>query len=498
MIRFACLPILALAAWPAAADVTPEQVWDHWQQLATSFDATLAARSVARDGDTLVLQGVSLTTPSMANTPVAPIAWIRLQDRGNGTVRVTAVPRHRMALTGQAGDGAPFAVTVDMAADALETLVVGDAARLDHVITADRLQLSLAMPPDDQMRNARVDLGLDGAVFSFVSDLGGSFGASLAGDGGVAQAEIGFRGTAADGSVYALRAEHRPMRVTYGVAPVLPGDSLLPTAFAARIGVMAERGALDLRATDPTGDALSVTGQTGGVRLDASTEDGRIAYGWMAADLRSEIGVTGLRDPYVIALAETSGNIDIPIGALDRPDPFRLAFGWRNLDLGSAIWRRIDPEGALDHGPLTLALDLSGTMRWTSDIFGTPAAPTATDDLPFAVDELRVATVEIAGGGATITGSGDLTLDTAAVADLGQGGTSLQRPPVYGRVELAGQGIAGLLDALDAHGGAAALAASARSIIGLIAVPGRGDDTLVSEIEITPEGKAVANGTPLN
>jgi hypothetical protein len=43
---------------PAFADVTPEQVWENWQAIATSSGQTLTTQSVERDGDTLVVTGL--------------------------------------------------------------------------------------------------------------------------------------------------------------------------------------------------------------------------------------------------------------------------------------------------------------------------------------------------------------------------------------------------------------------------------------------------------
>ena len=44
--------VLALAATVARADVTPEEVWQNWQDSYAAMGQTMTAARAARDGDT--------------------------------------------------------------------------------------------------------------------------------------------------------------------------------------------------------------------------------------------------------------------------------------------------------------------------------------------------------------------------------------------------------------------------------------------------------------
>ena len=57
--------LMACAAWPAGAawaDVTPEEVWQNWQDTSAAMGQTVVAGSVAREGDTLKIGAVTMAS----------------------------------------------------------------------------------------------------------------------------------------------------------------------------------------------------------------------------------------------------------------------------------------------------------------------------------------------------------------------------------------------------------------------------------------------------
>ena len=59
-IRGASVLAALLLSTAAQAQVTPEQVWQNWQDLSTSYGQTIAAESEVRDGDTLTVTGMQI------------------------------------------------------------------------------------------------------------------------------------------------------------------------------------------------------------------------------------------------------------------------------------------------------------------------------------------------------------------------------------------------------------------------------------------------------
>ncbi|MGV8989257.1 MAG: DUF2125 domain-containing protein [Cypionkella sp.] len=93
MVRFHQCSALALAmvlgAHPLWADVTPEDVWKNWQDSITSDRQKLTIGSEAREGDTLVIKGITLTMQDkMGTRSSAHLDEMRLKDNGDGTVAV--------------------------------------------------------------------------------------------------------------------------------------------------------------------------------------------------------------------------------------------------------------------------------------------------------------------------------------------------------------------------------------------------------------------------
>lgn len=497
MIRFAAIPALvtlSLSALPAEADVTPEQVWDHWQRAAAAYGGALTAGAVTREGDTLVIS--DMRSANAAAADATPLAWLRLRQLDDGTVRMTAVPEQEIAVTFQGPEGEKVETTYTLASEALEGIISGDPDRLDHAISADLLRVTYPLPPDADFRDAEVEIALNGAAFTYVSDLGGPAAASLSGEGGARSASFALSGVDDEGTALVISGAQSPLRASY--AATLPEGADMASAFAAdtSLTVTTERGTLDMTATDTDDAALALQGGTGPARLSAVTADGQLEYSWSVADLSSEINVSGLAEPFTLRMAEYSSSFVMPIATSDTPGPFRFALSLESLEMSDSIWDRIDPVGAFARGPMTLAIDLGGTMRWTVDVFSNPQVAQTLDGAPFEVDALRLDRLDVAGVGLAVSGTGDFAIDADALA-AGSAGTGL---PLNGTLKLTARGIDQFFQALIKAGVAPAQQLTGlRGMIGMFTVPVEGEaDTVRSEIEITPQGKILANGVPFN
>ena len=91
--------------------------------------------------------------------------------------------------------------------------------------------------------------------------------------------------------------------------------------------------------------------------------------------------------------------------------------------------------------------------------------------------------------GASVSGNGDFTFDNSDMDSF----DGIPKPTGY--VELQVVGANGLLDKLIQMGIVAEeQAMGARMMMGMLAVPGDGPDTLNSKIEINDQGQILANG----
>jgi hypothetical protein len=88
-----------VGAGTVLADVTPDDVWLNWQNLARSQGQTISATSAVTDGDTLNLAGVILSMNNEFGIGNAALPDIDLQDKGDGTVAILLPDSFTIRLT---------------------------------------------------------------------------------------------------------------------------------------------------------------------------------------------------------------------------------------------------------------------------------------------------------------------------------------------------------------------------------------------------------------
>ena len=84
----------ALTGLPALA-VTPDEVWADWQELITSYGATLEIGDESRSGETLTVSDVTISTEMPEGAFDVDLGDLSFTNTGNGEVRVdmaAAVP----------------------------------------------------------------------------------------------------------------------------------------------------------------------------------------------------------------------------------------------------------------------------------------------------------------------------------------------------------------------------------------------------------------------
>ena len=84
----AFLAACVFSAQGVLADVTPEEVWQNWQDTATAQGQKVTAESTSMDGDTLTVTGITLEMTGEGGDSSALIGEMQFQDNGDGTVAI--------------------------------------------------------------------------------------------------------------------------------------------------------------------------------------------------------------------------------------------------------------------------------------------------------------------------------------------------------------------------------------------------------------------------
>ena len=106
--------VTILAGTGAFADVTPEEVWQNWQDMSASYGQTVTAESAERDGDTLTATNVAISYDKDGVKVAGSIAELNFTDNGDGTVEVTMSETYPITVTTPAAEGVEGATPTDV------------------------------------------------------------------------------------------------------------------------------------------------------------------------------------------------------------------------------------------------------------------------------------------------------------------------------------------------------------------------------------------------
>jgi hypothetical protein len=485
-----CLPVA-----PAAAQITPEEVWVLWQGLSQGTGQTVTAQAQRRDGPRLVLDGVQVVSRSATSVMTLPLGQVVLADRGDGSVQVVLPAAFAVDIALDEPDADPVALTVAVAQDNPVAIVTGTAAATRWAYSASAMSVSLtgaavdgqAMPMDmgvtfrglagsSDMAAAgpgapmalRYDLTAEGMDLVMAAD-------NPEGDG-TFELSIGAQALSSrfEGALPASMAPDMPLGAA--MAAGLRGDGASgtgPVEFA-----------LDL---DDKGKVMSAVGGLASTALEV---------GLGPAGLRYQVGATGMAvtvsgsdlpmPELTVTAAEYTTGITMPVVAAPVPGDFGLVLRLVDLALPPEIWEMLDPGGALPRDPATLVLDARGKATLFRDLTDATAPG---DAAPGQIDAVTVDALQLRAGGAELTGRAEFSFDNADMQTFG----GFPRPTGVADLMLTGGNA--LLDRLVAAGlmGPDEVM-GIRLGMAMFARPGVEPDTLTSRIEITPDAQVLANG----
>ena len=482
--------ILALvAANTALADVTPEDVWQNWQDFYTSSGNSVTTGSVERDGDTLVIRDFRAIAEQDGGTSQTTLAEIRLRDAGDGSVEVTMAEEMSFDFAGPAleGEGTSGATgTIKM--PGLTGTVSGDVDAMAYAFTMPSMEISL-VPQENGAAAGKVMVLLSDSTSTYQLSgppeamvLEGGFGAASA----AINMEITEETGNFTGSLNVADLDGRISGNLIGVEEEVIANALAK-GFALDMGLTYGALNYDFDIAEETAPAKLTGGSEGGsfqVAMDAAQM--LLSGGGKAVTMALSGG--DLPFPEVkISYGESGFNLTMPLSKADAPQDFTFLTKLVDLQVSDEIWDMFDPARSLPRDPATLVIDTGGQALLKSDLMATPDGAQPDAELhALSVNDL---TARFAG--AELTGTGAFTFDNTDLT------TFEGMPAPTGKLELKLVGGNTLLDKLVAMGLVAEEEAmGARMMIAMFANPGAGEDELTSVLEFKDKG-FFANGQQL-
>jgi hypothetical protein len=479
--------IAMLLGATAAGAVTPEEAWESFRGFQEKSGQTVTTTSVARDGDTLVVEGLEMSVSSPdGSASRMTVGTLRFRDAGGGTVDVIFPDSYDMAMTvPPTVPGAATGMTdirlVFGQPDARIT-ISGPTNALVFAYDAPTTSVELA-----EVRNALgpVDLNISasllGTTGTYTLDATGTVPA-MAGKSVTASAKIDASGADADGgTTFAVDVAIEEFSIAFDGAfpPELnEGDpaSFLKAGFRMDAGLAMGATTYDVQVVEnavPT----RVAGTLASGKMDFGMGAERLFYDILTTGATLAMTVPDLpTGPVDLSAAELGLSFAMPVLKSATPQEFR--FGYRLVDivLPEAVWSIADPTRALPRDPLSFVLDSSGTARLDVD-FNDQAARAAAGP-PGALLSLDLASVTASGLGALFSGAGALTFDNSDTV------TYDGMPAPTGTLTFNASGVNALIDTLVGMGVVPeGDLTGLRLALAMIAKPGPDPDTLTSAIE---------------
>lgn len=479
------LAALCLALPANAQGITPDALWQKWQEGGTDRQVTVKARS--RTDAEMRLDGVTVTQTVEDGTLTATLDHMVLRPAADGSVAITIAPDQKLRLSAIDDHGTVtgrFALT----GAGVTIAVTGDIAAPDYAFASEDFALALE------------DLISDGtaipaeATLAITSMRGTVEGSGTPGDapltvtfsGDQATTEVSYEDAATGTSVHSGSAQQDfDSSISFDAAP-----NGTETGQGWTITGTATGGAGETR-------SLQTSPQTGSMETRTQVGSSDIAFGFGPERADYDVQVTGVEialssdqfpiPPVTFRLPRAKAAVSIPIAVSDAPQTARLGMMLKDLQIDEQIWALADPARSLPRTPAQLSLDLESDLLLQDP----PVLPGPEDAAPvpgILPQSLRIRDLSLALADATLDAVGGFDFPTpegARVPDL--------NAPV-GRLDLEGTGIMTLLQRLAAAGILdAQQAMGAQMMLGMFATAGDGDQ-LTSRIVAEPGGGLVVNG----
>ncbi len=455
--RFAICAACVTFGLPASAQVSPDALWKLWR---SGEEAVVAIEGTPRsEAGGLVIDGAVLRLGPEVSAPRIHADKLRMVAEDGATL-VSLPSRWRV----EGEDGTTAAVS----AKDFDIRVGGTIEAPDYRVREDQLAASAVITFPDGI----VEASLEATMLELTAS-------TADGESRLRADALSVTATPRDAEQGRISASYEDLSAALAGSPRSgPADgadalSLTTDAAASRQSFTAPLEEGGAPAT------LDIT--SGPSRSEVSVDAGRMEARQTAS------GLTFSAAGEQVPLPDARIDVDALTMALTTPAepvaesvPVSVDLGLTGVTPSEQIWQLLDPGADLPREPAELRLSLSGRMFWQTD--QDPPVP--------ALERVSLDTMRISALGAEISGDGGVQFTPPATP--GRPGK-----PV-GALAFSLTGFNALLDKLAALGTLPqGQIVGLRMGLGILAMPGEGEDTLRTEVEFAPDGVVVVNGAPV-
>jgi hypothetical protein len=493
--------LLALAAGPAWAEVTAQQVWDDWKaQMSVYGENGVTVGSETYENGVLTVTDLGFNVAGEdGSTATGTLGELVLTENGDGTVSVTMSEEYPIRIVTPADpETGSEASEADLTfrQTGLTLTASGEPGALTYDVTAGRYAVEL-----DSVAEGGVEQPAE-ALIAF-NDVSGSFTSRV---GEMRDVTYDLTATSMDllldvtnpddgsSAMISGKVEDVTTRAVMSlpVDPAADPEMALQNGMTIDGGYTTQGGSYIFEINDPESGASNGTLITAGSSLELALSKDEMAYTSNATGVSLQVTAAAMPLPVTVSFEEVGANLQVPISKTAAPAPWAMALNLSGLAVDEQIWAMFDPEGMLSHEPATVKLDLSGTATLLFDVLDPAQAEAmAAAPMPAQVESVNINELEVSFGGASVSGSGALTLDNTDVTTMGG------MPKPTGAIDLQLSGVNALIDGLVGLGVVPQdQAMYPRMMLGAFTTS-TGADQATSRIEFTEDGQIIANGQRL-
>lgn len=487
-----------LISTAAHAELTADQVWTNWKAVTASYGQTVTAASETREGDTLVIKGLTIASTFDGGSINGTIEAVNFRELGDGTVEVTMSPDYPLVVNSTDPDGKKSVVNVAIRQPDLKIIASGTEAETRYDFTAPSVK---AVVKDVTFEEKPVEMNLEVDVTA----LGGSYlvtagtptqlATSITADSAgmtlaMTDPETGGK-VNIKGNVLALAGTSTGNLLD--AAAMVNMSQALKAGFATDGSFTYGAGTFDFDVAEAA-DTTKGSATIGSGNIVFAVDADRLNYGGGAKDVAITVSGSTIPVPALaMSYGEAAFNLLMPVSKSDVPGDFAVLTRLIDFKLSDDVWSLLDPGKILPRDPATIVIDTKGKANWTVDNFDpAEAAKMDVDTAPGQIHALDVIDLTLRAIGGAVTGNGGFTFDNSDT-------TTFDGVPLpTGKLDLKIVGASGVIDNLIKLGVLPQdQAMAAIMMLGLFAKTVEGaPDTLTSTLEFRDKG-FFANGQRL-
>lgn len=492
--------IMALSSFPAFANVTAEDVWQNWQTLGAGYGQTLTAGAQSRSGDTLTLSNLTIAVTEEDRSLNGTIPQVSFRETGDGRVEITMSDAYALNVQGKAPDGTSLSNTIDISQTGLVMFASGTPEAISYDMAAEAVTVHASdFKAGDKSRDMDVKFDLSQFAAVYATTAGDVTGVNST----FSAQKLAFRvdGKQEDERKGTVDLQGQMNNIAGASAGAMPKGlakgsfaAMLSQGFSTDGSFTYDSGSFTLATTDEQGSTMNLASNSKGGALNVSVDKERVAYGLSAKGVQWQASGSSIPFPEVTAAYdEAAVSLLMPVAKGDEAKDFALLTRLKGLTVSDMIWGMIDPGATLPRDPATLVIDLKGKAKPLVDFLTADRMAMMDSTAPFALEALDVNALQLTIAGAELLGDGALAFDNSKPPVLG--GVA---PMPTGKLNLSLTGANTLLGKLQTLGLVdPQITMTFGMMAGMLAKPGPAPDSLIAEIEFTPEGRILSNGNPL-